>query len=162
MYSSRAETTPATPPPSAVSCPAKNPPGASWPGSGPAPTGTPDAPGAPAPYEAPLEGFRALVRGLLGDTTGAAPARLRAGMLRRILKEPDAVVAVIAHAATARRPRARYLVPAHARFAVAARRLLPSSQWNALVSAVFLGRQRPPDPAGGPGGPAVTPAGPPP
>jgi NAD(P)-dependent dehydrogenase (short-subunit alcohol dehydrogenase family) len=59
------------------------------------------------------------------------------GPAARLGGEPDAVAKVIAKAAEAKRPRARYLVTPSARLLVTQRRLMPDRLWDAMLRTQF-------------------------
>jgi NAD(P)-dependent dehydrogenase (short-subunit alcohol dehydrogenase family) len=59
------------------------------------------------------------------------------GRLAMIAAPPEAVARAVFRAASSRRPRTRYVVTAHARAGLAARRLLPDRAWDAALSVVY-------------------------
>jgi NAD(P)-dependent dehydrogenase (short-subunit alcohol dehydrogenase family) len=70
-------------------------------------------------------------------TTSARDATTRNYRSRLIAAEPDAVARVIERAATARRPRARYVITAAARAMIHTRRLLGARAFDAFLRSQF-------------------------
>lgn len=95
-------------------------------------------------YAAQVDGFRALIEGVLASASDpGSPEGLRARLFARLSRNPDLAARTIVTAIRAPRPRTRYRVPAHARLAFATRRLLPDRTWDAAVTRVFLGKRLP-------------------
>lgn len=77
-----------------------------------------------------------------GDTAYAAQARALVRVLERADRSrsgrnPEVVAAIIAKAATARRPRTRYATPFSAKFIVGMRRMLPDRMFDLVMRSVF-------------------------
>jgi NAD(P)-dependent dehydrogenase (short-subunit alcohol dehydrogenase family) len=102
------------------------------------------------PYRAQLDGFHATLRGVLARVATAPQPQadtvsgVRSLLFAHLSAQPDTAAKTIERAITARRPRTRYRVPAHAHLAFASRMLLPDRVWDAAVRTLFLGaRLRP-------------------
>jgi len=83
----------------------------------------------PGGEDGPYAEFNRRVAEITADAYRGPMARLGAG--------PDAVAGVIARAARARRPRARYPVTASARLMIGQRRITPDRLWDRLMRVQF-------------------------
>ena len=78
-------------------------------------------------------GLHEAAEGSYGDLARSFLATMASSYGGRRAVEPDRVAAVVVRAATARRPRPRYVITMNARFLIAARAWLPDRTWDAAL-----------------------------